>query len=789
MNGTAVSRRTLIQGAGAVAAVSMMPLGAAESEAAPAAATAAIRDFDMIKAFYANYPKRMKAVRAAIKHPLTLTEKILFAHLYHPADLRDFKRGADYVELKPDRAGTHDIGGPMAIIQFLTSKKERIALPAALVCDHLVQANAGAIPDLKVADKNNYETYTFLRDVSRRYGFDFWPAGAGICHQIFLENYDFPGGMMLVTDSHTPTACGLGMLAIGAGGADLCDALMGMEWELKMPKIIGIKLTGKLKGWASPKDVILKVAGILSTKGGTNCVIEYFGDGCKTLSATGKATIGNMGAEVGATTTVFPYDDAMKRYLTATGRAAVAKLADGVKKDLAADKEVLAHPEKYYDRVIEINLSQVEPAINGPMSPDAMMPLSDVAKIAKEKGFPTQLEVALIGSCTNSSYEDITRAASVAKQIVEKGIEFKTPLLVVPGSVRIYETLKRDGVLQYFEKLNATVLADACGPCIGQWKRTIGDATKPNAIIESFNRNFAGRNDGSKKTNAFLASPEIVMAMAIAGDLAFNPLKGTFKAADGTNYQLKAPKGEELPKKGFVKEVKGCILPTYEKIEIKVSPNAERIQLLEPFPAWDGKDFVELPLLIKAKGKCTTDHISPGGKWLAYRGNIDRISDNLLERAVNAFNGVTGSVWNVETKSYDTPAKVARYYKNHNVSSVIVGDDNYGEGSSREHAAMEPRYLGVRVVLAKSLARIHESNLKKQGVLALTFVNPADYDRIEEKDRISVLDLASIAPGKTVTIELTHENGKKERFEAQHSYNAKQLTWFKAGSALNALKA
>lgn len=754
----AVSRRTLIKaGAGAAAAMTVpAAFAAAEKSAQTAAAdTSRIRDFDMIEAFYKDYPKKVAAVRGKLGRPLTLTEKVLFAHLFHPESLEDFKRGDAYIELRPDRAGTHDIGGPMAIIQFLSSGRERIALPAALVCDHLVQANAGAIPDLKVAEKGNFETYEFLRDVSKRYGFDFWPAGAGICHQVFLENYDFPGGMMLVTDSHTPTAGGLGMLAIGVGGADLVDALMGMEWELKMPKLIGVKLTGELKGWASPKDVILKLAGILTTKG--------------------------------ATTSIFPFDASMTRYLEATGRSAVARLAEGVAADLHADPEVLANPEKYYDRIVEIDLSTLEPHINGPFSPDAAMPISTVAKNVNEKGWPAKLDVALIGSCTNSSYEDITRAASIATQVLDKGARIETPILVVPGSIRIYETLKRDGVLDVFRKLNATVMATACGPCIGQWKRTIGEPSRPNSIIESFNRNFAGRNDGSTQTHAFLASPEIVMAMAVRGDLTFNPIEGEIRSENGTTFKLQAPKGEELPSKGFVSQMTGCAFPTYEKIEIKVSPNAERIRLLEPFAAWDGKDFTALPLLIKAKGKCTTDHISPGGKWLPFRGNIDRISDNLLERAVSAFNGRAGKVWNAETKDYDTPAKVARWYKNHGVRSVIVGDDNYGEGSSREHAAMEPRYLNVAVVLAKSLARIHESNLKKQGILALTFVNPADYDKIQEKDRISVLGLKDLAPGRHVTVELTHEDGSKERFEAQHSYNEKQLSWFRAGSALNAI--
>ncbi len=785
-----ISRRKLLK-AGAAGAVAASTVSAPSllmaKEAAAAQDTSKIRNFDMIEAFYANYPKKLAAVRAKLGRPLTLTEKLLFVHLFHPESLKDFARGQDYIELRPDRAGTHDIGGPMAILQFLTSGKERIALPAALVADHLVTARNGVRKDLQIADRDNVETYSFLKDVSRRYGFDFWPAGSGICHQVFLENYDFPGGMMLVTDSHTPTAGGMGMLAIGVGGADLVDALMGMEWELKMPKVIGVKLTGKLNGWVSAKDVILKLAGILTTKGGTNSIIEFFGQGTESLSCTGKATICNMGAEVGATTSVFPFDDSMVRYLNATGRAAVADMAKKVAADLHADKEVLADPAKYYDRVIEINLSELEAHINGPYSPDAAMPLAKVADTVKAKGYPQVLEVALIGSCTNSSYEDFTRAASIAKQALDNGIKVKTPLMIVPGSMRIYKTLERDGILDVFEKLNATVLATACGPCIGQWNRTTGDKTKKNSIIESFNRNFKGRNDGSATTHAFLASPEIVMAMAIKGDLTFDPTKGSFATAKGTNVTLKAPEGVELPVKGFVFDLTGCILPDYAKIDIKVSPNAKRIRLLEPFPAWDGKDFVGLPILIKAKGKCTTDHISPGGKWLAYRGNIDRISDNLLERAVNGFTDQAGKTLNYATGTYDTPAKVARYYKNNKIDSVIIGDDNYGEGSSREHAAMEPRYLGVRVVLTKSLARIHESNLKKQGILAITFVNPADYDKIKEKDRVSVLGLTSLAPGKNVTVELTHPDGSKERFEAKHSYNAKQIAWFKAGSALNAL--
>ena len=787
----AISRRGLLKTTAGVAAAASVPsFAAAAAKSADAAKTAEdtshIRNFDMIEAFYKDYSAKVSAIRSKLGHPLTLSEKVLYTHLYHPESLRDFKRGADYIELRPNRVGTHDIGGPMAIIQFLSAGKDRFAAPGAMVCDHLVMANAGAIKDLMVADKQNYETYDFLRKVSNRYGLDFWPAGSGICHQVFLENYDFPGGLMQVTDSHTPTAGGLGMLAIGIGGGDLVDGLMGMEWELKMPKFIGVKLTGKLQGWTSPKDVILKLTSILSTKGGTNNIIEFFGDGADTISCTGKATICNMGAETGATTSIFPFDEAMVRYLNATGRKAVADHALACAKDLRADPEVAADPSKYYDRVIEIDLSTLEPQVNGPFSPDAGMPVSKVAEMVKQKGAPQVLEVALIGSCTNSSYEDMTRAASVARQIVDNGIKVKVPLMIVPGSMRIWETMKRDGIMEVFEKLNATMLATACGPCIGQWHRTTGNDKVPNSIIESFNRNFAGRNDGSTKTNAFLASPEVVMAYAIEGDLNFDPLRGEYVTSKGTKIRLKPPVGEELPAKGFVKTISGCQLPTYDKtIDVTPSSSNTRICLLKPFKPWNGSDFVELPLLIKVKGKCTTDHISPGGKWLPYRGNIDKISDNLLERAVNAFNGQAGKVWDVRTKAYDTPAKVARDYKNHAIQSVIVGDDNYGEGSSREHAAMEPRYLDVAVVLAKSLARIHESNLKKQGVLALTFVDPKDYDKIREKDRISVLGMDQLAPGKQVTIELTHEDGSKERFQAQHSYNAKQLAWFRAGSAIN----
>ena len=746
-----------------------------------------VYDIDMLRSFYSNFPKRVDAAREQVGRPLTLAEKILYAHLYEESDICPFRRGEDYVNFRPDRVAMQDATAQMALLQFMNAGKSQSAVPATVHCDHLIQANMGAKTDIATATQSNSEVYDFLKSVSDKYGIGFWKPGAGIIHQVVLENYAFPGGMMIGTDSHTPNAGGLGMIAIGVGGADAVDVMTGMEWELKMPKLIGVKLTGSLSGWASPKDVILKLAGILTVKGGTNAIIEYFGPGAASLSATGKATICNMGAEVGATTSLFPFNLNMATYLRATGRDDVAEWATAVSDYLEADMDVQAQPDSFYDRVIVINLSELEPHINGPFTPDAATPISEFAAKVKENGWPRKMEVGLIGSCTNSSYEDFTRAASIAKQALDNGIKVKTPVMIVPGSMRIYKTLERDGILDVFEKLNATVLATACGPCIGQWKRTIGDPSKKNSIIESFNRNFKGRNDGSAQTHAFLASPEIVMAMAINGDLTFNPMKGSYTTAKGTTIKLKAPTGTELPVKGFVTDLTDCIRPDYAKIEIKVSPNAKRIKLLEPFPAWDGKDFVGLPILIKAKGKCTTDHISPGGKWLAYRGNLDRISDNLLERAVNGFTDAAGKTLNYETGTYDTPAKVARYYKNHKIDSIIIGDDNYGEGSSREHAAMEPRYLGVRVVLTKSLARIHESNLKKQGVLALTFVNPADYDKIKEKDRVSVLGLDKLAPGQNVTIELTHADGKKERFEAKHSYNAKQLAWFKAGSALNAL--
>ena len=785
-----VSSRSLLKASGlTAAAVSVNGAASAVASAATKDINVQhpIRNIEHIRAFYKNFPTRLAAVRKGFNRPLTLSEKILYTHLYHIEDARDFKRGHEFANFRPDQLVMEDLTAQSAMQQFLVAEFPKVQLPSSIHCDHLTLASEGAIKDLKVSNYDNRVAYKFLSDVSDKLGIDFWEPGAGIIHQETLENYAYPGCLIVGCDSHTPNGSGLGGIAIGIGGADAVDCMSGVEWELPVPKVIGVKLTGKLQGWASPKDVILRVAQILTTKGGTNCIIEYFGDGANTISATGKATIGNMGAEVGSTTSVFPYDSHMKAYLKATNREAVADLADGVAKDLQADPEVYAHPEKYFDRVIELNLSELKPLINGPLSPDAAMELDKVGDTLAKKNIPENIEVALVGSCTNSSYEDFTRAASIVKQCLDKGVKIKTPLIVVPGSVRIRETLKRDGILQQFEKLNATVMTTACGPCIGQWDRHIGDKTKVNTIIESFNRNFAGRNDGSKKTQAFLASPEIVVAMAINGDMRFNPLKSTVTGANGVSFKLATPVGEELPSKGFATNVGGCIIPDFKQVPIVVAPNAERIRLLTPFPAWNGKDYVDLPLLIKAKGKCTTDHISPGGKWLPYRGNIDRISDNLLERATNAFNGKSQSVWNVVNKDYESPAKTARLYKNKGIQSIIVGDDNYGEGSSREHAAMEPRYLGVVVVLAKSLARIHESNLKKQGVLALTFVDPKDYDKIREKDRISVLGLSQIAPGKTVTIVCKHDDGTEDRFQAQHSYNAKQLTWFRAGSAMNAL--
>lgn len=745
-----------------------------------------VYDLNMLKSFYASYKGKMEHVRAALKRPLTLAEKILYAHLYNVADLKNYERGEDYVNFRPDRVAMQDATAQMALLQFMNAGKEAVAVPSTVHCDHLIQAYRGAERDIETATQTNREVYDFLRDVSSRYGIGFWKPGAGIIHQVVLENYAFPGGMMVGTDSHTPNAGGLGMVAIGVGGADAVDVMTGMEWELKMPKLIGVRLTGELNGWTAPKDVILKLAGILTVKGGTNAIIEYFGPGTASLSATGKATICNMGAEVGATTSLFPYDERMAVYLKATGREEVAAMADGVATDLRADDEVMARPDDFYDRVIEINLSELEPYINGPFTPDAATPISEFAEKVITNGYPRKMEVGLIGSCTNSSYQDISRAASVARQVNEKNLGVAAPLIVNPGSEQIRATAERDGMMDVFEKMGATIMANACGPCIGQWKRHTDDPTRKNSIVTSFNRNFAKRADGNPNTFAFVASPEIVLALTIAGDLCFNPLKDRLVNHDGEKVKLSEPQGDELPSAGFVAGNQGYQAPGGEKNEIRVAPDSQRLQLLTPFPAWDGNDFLNMPLLIKAQGKCTTDHISMAGPWLRFRGHLENISDNMLMGAVNAFNGETNKVWNRLTNTYETVSGTAKQYKANGISSIVVAEENYGEGSSREHAAMEPRFLHVKVILAKSFARIHETNLKKQGMLAVTFADKADYDRIREHDLISVVGLKEFSSGRNLEVILHHEDGTEERFEVQHTYNEQQIGWFRAGSALNA---
>lgn len=743
-------------------------------------------DITMLEAFYKAYKGKVEQVRGVLNRPLTLAEKILYAHLYDAAGVKDYKRGEDYVNFRPDRVAMQDATAQMALLQFMNAGKEQVAVPSTVHCDHLIQANQGAREDLRTATQTNEEVYDFLRDVSSRYGIGFWKAGAGIIHQVVLENYAFPGGMMVGTDSHTPNAGGLGMIAIGVGGADAVDVMTGMEWELKMPRIIGVRLTGKLSGWASPKDVILKLAGILTVKGGTNAIIEYFGDGAASLSATGKATICNMGAEVGATTSLFPYDERMATYLKATGRERIVELAETVSEDLRADTVVTEEPEKYYDRLIEIDLSSLEPYINGPFTPDAATPISEFAEKVLQNGYPRKMEVGLIGSCTNSSYQDLSRAASLAKQVAEKKLTVAAPLIVNPGSEQIRATAERDGMIEAFEQIGATIMANACGPCIGQWKRHTDDPTRKNSIVTSFNRNFAKRADGNPNTYAFVASPELTMALTIAGDLCFNPLKDRLVNHDGERVKLSEPVGDELPQRGFTPGNEGYIAPSGAKTEIKVKPDSQRLQLLTPFPAWDGTDLLNMPLLIKTQGKCTTDHISMAGSWLRFRGHLENISDNMLMGAVNAFNGETNKVWNRLTNTYGTVSGTAKMYKSEGIPSIVVAEENYGEGSSREHAAMEPRFLNVRVILAKSFARIHETNLKKQGMLALTFIDKADYDKVQEHDLVSVTGLVDFTPGRNLKVVLHHEDGTKETFEVQHTYNQQQIDWFRAGSALNA---
>jgi aconitate hydratase len=747
-------------------------------------------DFEMIHALYQRLPERIAAARKVLSRPLTLTEKILYAHLWHEQPLQNFERGKSYVDFAPDRVAMQDATAQMALLQFMQAGRAKVAVPSTVHCDHLIVAKSGAKEDLAQAIKDNQEVYDFLASVSNKYGIGFWKPGAGIIHQVILENYAFPGGMMIGTDSHTVNAGGLGMIAIGVGGADACDVMAGLAWELKFPKLIGVKLTGKMNGWTSAKDVILKVAGILTVKGGTGAVVEYFGDGAKTLSATGKGTICNMGAEIGATTSIFGYDEKMRNYLIATGRADVAKAADAIAEHLTGDPEVYANPEKYFDQLIEINLSELEPHINGPFTPDRATPLSKFADEVRKNNWPEKLDVGLIGSCTNSSYEDISRAASIAKQAVEKHLKVKSEFTITPGSEQVRYTIERDGLLKVFESIGGVVLANACGPCIGQWARHGAEKQEKNSIITSFNRNFTGRNDGNPNTHAFVASPEIVTAFAIAGRLTFNPITDTLTNEKGEQVKLDEPKGYELPPNGFDVKDAGYQAPAEDgsSVQVIVDPKSDRLQLLDSFPAWEGTDLLGLKLLIKVKGKCTTDHISMAGKWLKYRGHLDNISNNLLIGAVNAFNDKMNSVKNQLTGEYDEVPKVQRAYKAAGIGSIVVGDENYGEGSSREHAAMEPRHLGVRAILVKSFARIHETNLKKQGMLALTFADKNDYDKIQEDDTIDILGLTTFTPNVPLTIRLTHKDGSVEEIKANHSYNEGQIEWFKAGSALNLIK-
>jgi aconitate hydratase len=748
-------------------------------------------DIEMIKEVYAQIPGRIAAARKAVGKPLTLTEKILYAHLTEGAASQAFERGTSYVDFQPDRVAMQDATAQMALLQFMQAGRNQVAVPSTVHCDHLIQAEVGADADLSKAKDKNKEVYDFLASVSNKYGIGFWKPGAGIIHQVVLENYAFPGGMMIGTDSHTPNAGGLGMIAIGVGGADACDVMAGLPWELKFPKLIGVKLTGKLSGWTSAKDVILKVAGILTVKGGTGAIVEYFGEGARSLSATGKGTICNMGAEIGATTSIFGYDEKSAAYLSGTGRADIAEMANGIAAHLTGDDEVYAQPALYFDQVIEINLSELEPHVNGPFTPDLAWPISKFAAAVKENGWPAKLDVGLIGSCTNSSYEDISRAASLAQQAVDKKLVAKSEYTITPGSEQVRFTVARDGFLDTFDQMGGVVLANACGPCIGQWARHGAEKQERNSIITSFNRNFAKRADGNPNTHSFVASPEIVTALAIAGDLTFNPLTDTLTNTEGQQVRLDEPKGLELPTKGFAVEDAGYLAPAADgsTVQVLVSPTSDRLQLLDSFAAWEGKDLTGLKLLIKAKGKCTTDHISMAGPWLKYRGHLDNISNNMLIGAVNAFNEGTNSVKNQLTGVYGEVPATQRAYKAAGIGSIVVGDENYGEGSSREHAAMEPRFLGVRAILVKSFARIHETNLKKQGMLALTFATPADYDLIQEDDAIDILGLGSFAPGTPLELVLNHADGSSHRIVANHTYNQGQIEWFKAGSALNLIKA
>ncbi|MGK7346769.1 MAG: aconitate hydratase [Candidatus Nitrospinota bacterium M3_3B_026] len=746
---------------------------------------------ELVDKVYTRMEQTLSLVRSRLNRPMTLAEKILLGHLENPEG-QELRRGESYLKLRPDRVIMQDATAQMALLQFISAGIPEAAVPATVHCDHLVRAREGAAKDLAAANTDNAEVYEFLRTVSAKYGIGFWKPGSGIIHQVALERYAFPGQMMIGTDSHTVNAGGMGMIAIGVGGADAVDVLVGMPWEVLFPRVIGVKLTGKLQGWAAPKDVILKLAGILSAKGGTNHIVEYFGPGAESISCTGKATIANMGAEIGATTSIFPYDERMKTYLDATGRAFCSEKADEIAHLLRADEEVEAGPEKFYDRVIEMDLHELEPNIVGPHSPDIAHPVSRMAEDSEKEGYPEKITAALIGSCTNSSYEDITRAADVARQAAERGVKMSIPFLITPGSQMIKATIERDGLMEDFEKIGGRVLANACGPCIGQWTREDVKKDELNSIITSFNRNFPKRNDGNPKTHAFIGSPEIVVAYGLAGTLKFNPLEDEIKA-DGASFVLNPPPpAPEIPPGGFVMDEEGYIPPADDpgSVSVAVNPESERLHILEPFEPWDGKDFEDLPILLKAKGKCTTDHISPAGPWLKFRGHLDNISDNMFTGAMNAFTGETGTGANVITEETGKPfQEIARDYKSKGQRWVVVGDENYGEGSSREHAAMSPRFLGAAAVLVRSFARIHEANLKKQGVLPLTFADPADYDKVAERDSVSIRGLSELAPGRPVTVVLKHEDGSEEAFEAMHSLNEEQIEWFKAGSALNRIRA
>ena len=748
-------------------------------------------DLEIIKNFYEVYTDRVSIAKKKLDRPLTFSEKVLFGHLDSIDHIEKAVRGSSYIDFNPDRVAMQDATAQMALLQFMMAGKKKVAVPSTVHCDHLIQAKIGADQDLSRAKDSNSEVYDFLESVSKKYGIGFWEPGAGIIHQVVLENYAFPGGMMIGTDSHTVNAGGLGMVAIGVGGADAVDVMVGMPWELKFPKLIGVRLTGKMSGWTSPKDVILKLAGLLTVKGGTGSIVEYFGEGADSISCTGKGTICNMGAEIGATTSIFPYDSKMSNYLKSTSRKELAELADKIKQHLSADSEVYNSPKDFYDEVIEINLSDLEPHVNGPFTPDLATPISKLSETAKSEGWPLKLDVGLIGSCTNSSYEDLSRAASIAKQAENKNISVKSDFTVTPGSEQVRYTVERDGYLDAFIKIGGTVLANACGPCIGQWDRKGADKNEKNSIITSFNRNFAKRADGNPNTHGFVASPEIVTAMAIAGNLNFNPLKDSLISDDGVEVFLDEPFGEELPAAGFDVEDNGFLDPSEfdgNNIEIKIDQNSKRLQLLQPFEPWSGKNIKNVKLLIKAKGKCTTDHISMAGPWLFYRGHLDNISNNLLTGATNYFNNETNFVKNQISDKYEEVPASARYYKSKNVGSIVVGDENYGEGSSREHAAMEPRHLGVIAVLVKSFARIHETNLKKQGMLALTFENKLDYDKIEEDDTFNFIDLDLFYPGKQIEVELVHNNSSSEIILCNHTFNEAQINWFKAGSALNLIR-